>query len=84
MDFNIESTSDIYKFALPLYDYLNQSGQAELAQSLGDKADGCYSSAYEALAAHRKAFTEVRLNAPDLPQEYAKALDTALDILDDF
>lgn len=81
MSFTIRNQTDVYKFALPLYDYLNQHGHAQEAKVLDSVVDGCFSNNGHALEAHRRAFSQIRAEVGDLPDHYRQALDEALDVL---
>ncbi len=81
MSFTIERQEDVYKFALPLYDYLNRHGHAQEAKALDAVVDGCFSNNGHALEAHRQAFGRIRETVPDLPDEYQLALDAAMAVL---
>lgn len=81
MSFTIKSKADIFKFALPLYDYLSQHGHMDEAKALGDLADDCYPQNDQALEAHRKAFQLIKETVHDLPPQYQRALEDALEIM---
>lgn len=81
MPFTIRTADDVYKFALPLYDYLSQNGHAGAADALAELVDSCYPQSAQALAAHRRAFAQIRETVPDLPAQYLFALNEALEIL---
>ncbi|MDO0825734.1 adenylate cyclase [Desulfosporosinus nitroreducens] len=81
MSFTVRTPGDVYKFALPLYDYLSQNGHAEEANALVKLVDSCYPQSAQALDAHRRAFKQIRETVPDLPLQYLLALDDALEIL---
>jgi len=81
MPFMIRTQSDVLKFALPLYDYLNQHGYAEEAKAMVNLVDSCYPQDAQALEAHRRAFKEIKETVHDLPSHYHLALDDALRIL---
>jgi hypothetical protein len=83
MSFTIRSQEDVYKFALPLYDYLTQHGHAPEAKALDEVVDGCFSNNGHALEAHRNAFSQIRETVDDLPDHYQLALNAALGVLTD-
>lgn len=83
MSFTIKNQSDVFKFALPLHDYLAQHGYDQEAEGLAELADSCYPDDEEALDAHRSAFRQIRGKVADLPPQYLLALDDALEILSD-
>ncbi len=82
MAFNITNHDHVYKFALPLHDYLSQNGHLEEARALGHLVDSCFPNDGEALEAHRKAYREIKETVHDLPPQYQQALEAALDVLD--
>ena len=81
MSFTIKTTNDVFKFALPLYDYLSQHGHSKEAEALVSLVDSCYPQDAQALDAHRKAFKQIRELVKDLPPQYLLALDDALKVL---
>ena len=81
MSFTIKTQSDVFKFALPLYDYLSQHGHAEQAGALVILVDSCYPQDAQAIDAHRKAFAQIRETVHDLPSQYLLALEDALRVL---
>ncbi|AET69719.1 hypothetical protein Desor_4288 [Desulfosporosinus orientis DSM 765] len=81
MSFTLRTAADVYKFALPLYDYLSQNGHAKEADALVKVVDSCYPQSAQALDAHRRAFNQIRETVPDLPAQYLIALNEALEIL---
>ncbi len=81
MSFTVRTQGDVLKFALPLYDYLSQNGHAEEANALVKVVDSCYPEDAQALAAHRRAYKQIRETVHDLPSQYLLALDDALGIL---
>jgi len=81
MSFTVRTPGDVFKFALPLYDYLNQNGHAEEANALAKVVDSCYPQDAQALEAHRRAFKQIQETVHDLPSQYQLALDDALGIL---
>ncbi|MGI1659755.1 MAG: adenylate cyclase [Desulfitobacterium sp.] len=81
MSFTIKSKNDVFKFALPLHDYLSQHGKYEEAEALASLVDSCYPQNAQALEAHGKAFKQIRETITDLPPEYQQALDDALSVL---
>ncbi|MEN3004940.1 adenylate cyclase [Dehalobacterium formicoaceticum] len=81
MSFTIQSKTDVFKFALPLVDYLNQHGYEEEAKDLGNLVDSCFPEDEQALEAHRKAFRLIQEKVVDLPPAYRKALEDALEII---
>lgn len=81
MSFEIKTMNDVFKFALPLYDYLSQNGHSQEAETLVRLVDSCYPQNAEAIEAHRKAFSQIRQSIKDLPSQYLLALDEALTIL---
>ena len=81
MSFTIKTQSDVFKFALPLYDYLSQHGHSEQAAALVKLVDSCYPQDAQAIDAHRKAFTQIRETVLDLPSQYQLALEDALRVL---
>ena len=81
MSFTIKTQSDVFKFALPLYDYLRQHGHAVEAEELAKLVDSCYPQDAQALETHRRAFKQIRESVQDLPVDYTRALDDALQIL---
>ena len=81
MSFTIKTQSDVFKFALPLYDYLSQHGHVEEVDALVKLVDSCYPQDAKALDAHRRAFKQIRETVQDLPSQYLLALDDALGIL---
>lgn len=81
MAFDITNQVDVFKFALPLYDYLNRSGHVEEAQTLDQLVDSCFSDNAQALEAHRLAYRQIKNTVHDLPPQYQHALDAALDVL---
>jgi hypothetical protein len=80
MTFTIKTQSDVFKFALPLYDYLSRHGHIEDANDLAELVDSCYPQDVKALDAHRRAFKQIRETVHDLPPQYLLALDDALRI----
>ena len=83
MSFGIRTQIDVFKFALPLYDYLRQHGYTNEAEDLIELVDSCYPQTAQALEAHRRAFKQIRETVPELPLDYLDALDQALHILSD-
>lgn len=81
MSFTVRTAGDVYKFALPLYDYLSQNGHAEEADALVNLVDSCYPQSAQALDAHRRAFKQILETVHDLPSQYLFALNDALEIL---
>ena len=81
MSFTIKTQSDVFKFALSLYDYLSHHGNADEAEDLINLVDSCYPQAAQTLEAHRRAFKQIRETVHDLPLDYLHALDDALHIL---
>lgn len=80
MTLAINNEQDIYKFALSLYDKLVQTGNSELANTLAEITDNCFSSSDQALSAHREAFIKIKETADNLPIEYLNALDRAIEL----
>lgn len=83
MSFNIRTKVDVFKFAVPLYDYLSQNGHGEAARTLDHLVDACFPTDDKAFEAHRKAYQQIRDNVHDLPPQYQQALDAALGELPD-
>jgi hypothetical protein len=81
MSFEIKTLNDVFKFTLPLYDYLSQNGHSQDAETLATLVDSCYPQNAQTIEAHRKAFSQIRESAKDLPSQYLFALDDALTIL---
>ncbi|MDA8442909.1 MAG: adenylate cyclase [Peptococcaceae bacterium] len=81
MSYNINSTEDVYKYAQVLYDYLQVNGQHQLAESLGNLVDGCFSSSEAAIKAHHKALNDVKNSEVKLPPEHHHALVKSLELL---
>ncbi|AGA67775.1 hypothetical protein Desdi_0225 [Desulfitobacterium dichloroeliminans LMG P-21439] len=81
MSFTIKSKNDVFKFALPLHDYLSLHGKLEEAEVLASLVDSCYPEDAQALEAHRRAFKQIRETIKDFPSEYQHALDDALRVL---
>lgn len=81
MSFTIKTQEDVFKFALPLYDYLSTNGHAEEARALDDLVDACFPNDTRALEAHRKAFNQIQESVHDLPIQYRLALESAIEVL---
>lgn len=81
MSFTIKTKSDVFKFAVPLFDYLSQHGHADEAEDLVKLVDSCYPQEALTLEAHRRAYKHIRETIHDLPLDYLNALDDALRIL---
>lgn len=81
MAFDIRNQDDVYKFALPLYDFLNKNGHFEEARVLDDLVDACFPNDGQALEAHRRAYRQIKDTVHDLPPQYQLGLDTALEVL---
>lgn len=81
MSFAIKNQVDVFKFALPLYDYLSQNGYTEDAKVLEDLVNACFPTDARALESHRKAYRQIRDSVHDLPPQYQSALDAALGVL---
>lgn len=81
MTFDITNQADVFKFAVPLYDYLSQNGHAGEAQVLDQIVDSCFATDDQAVEAHLKAYRKIRETVKDLPAQYQQALDDALAVL---
>lgn len=81
MSIIIASQADVFKFALVLYDYLSHNGHAEEANYLSQIVDSCFPDDDLALKAHLKAFTEIKERSKDLPPQYQRTLQSALDFI---
>lgn len=81
MSFVIKNQVDVFKFALPLYDYLSQNGYTKEAKVLEDLVDVCFPNDARALESHCKAYRQIRDSVHDLPPQYQFALDAALGVL---
>lgn len=81
MSFEITTKTDVFKFALHLYDYLYQHGHAKEAENLAALVDSCYPEDNQTIQAHIKALKAIKESVKDLPSHYQIALDNALDIL---
>ncbi len=81
MTFEIITISDVLKFALPLFDYLDKNGYTQEAEILASLVDSCYPQDNLVAAAHHRAYRMIRDDLLDLPLSYKKALDDSLKIL---
>lgn len=81
MSFTIKNQVDVFKFALPLYDYLSQHGHVEEAKALEQIVDACFPNDALTLEAHRKAYRQIKDAVHDLPPQYQLALDASLGVL---
>lgn len=81
MSFQIKNMEDVYKFSLPLYDYLKKTGHKETARIFEELVDDCFDSESRSLAAHKKAYKKVLQEVDDLPQEMKTALEDALELM---
>ena len=81
MSFKIRTINDVFKFALPLYDYLSQNGHSLEAEALASLVDSCLPTDALAVEAHRKAFRQIQNSVKNLPSEYRHALDDSLIVL---
>ncbi|AFM00413.1 hypothetical protein Desde_2029 [Desulfitobacterium dehalogenans ATCC 51507] len=78
MSINISNKSDVFKFALALYDYLIQKGQTKEANDLSQLVDSCYTNDEYALKAHLEAFRLIQERVQILPLQYQRALEEAI------
>lgn len=78
MTINIANQSDVFKFALVLYDYLMQKGQTKEAHDLSLLVDSCYSNDEYALKAHLRAFIQILERTQTLSPYYRHALEEAI------
>lgn len=81
MSITIANQSDVFKFALVLYDYLMQKGETKEAHDLSLLADSCYSNDGYALKAHLQAFRQIQEKGQTLPFQYQRALEEAITYL---
>lgn len=81
MNYPIKNLEDIYKFSLPLYDYLNKTGHKEMAKIFEELVDDCFDNESRSLAAHKKAYKKVLEEVDGLPTEMVTALEEALDLM---
>ena len=81
MSYAINSLEDVYKYSQILFDYLAMHGHNQLAGSLVDKVDGCFSNQQDVIKAHKTAFLEIKEANPGLPPEHQTALLSSLEIL---
>jgi Cdc6-like AAA superfamily ATPase len=81
MNYQIKNLEDVYKFSLPLYDYLNKSGHKEMAKVFEELVDDCFDNESRSLAAHKKAYKKVLDEVEGLPAEMLTALEEALDLM---
>ncbi|EHL04374.1 adenylate cyclase [Desulfitobacterium hafniense DP7] len=78
MSLTIANQSDVFKFALVLYDYLMQKGQTKEAYDLSLLVDSCYNNDRYALKAHLQAFIQIQEKVQALPLPYQHALEEAI------
>lgn len=81
MNYPIKNLEDVYKFSLPLYDYLNKTGHKEMAKIFEELVDDCFDNESRSLAAHKKAYKKVLEEVDGLPKEMVTALEEALDLM---
>ncbi|MGI6679082.1 MAG: adenylate cyclase [Dehalobacterium sp.] len=81
MSITIQTKTDVFKFALSLYDYLTQHGYEEEGKMLGDMVDSCFPGDDQALKAHHQAFRLIQEKVDNLPPTYRKALEDALEVI---
>jgi len=81
MNYPIKNLEDVYKFSLPLYDYLNKAGHKEMAKIFEELVDDCFDNESRSLAAHKKAYKKVLEEVDGLPTEMVTALEEALDLM---
>ncbi|MDD2562428.1 MAG: adenylate cyclase [Eubacteriales bacterium] len=81
MNYPIKNLEDVYKFSLPLYDYLNKTGHKEMAKIFEELVDDCFDNESRSLAAHKKAYKKVLEEVDGLPTEMVTALEEALDLM---
>ena len=81
MSFEITTMEDVYKFTLPLYDFLKKNGDTEIAAMFEELVDACFEKETDSIIAHRKAFKKVLEEVFDLPPAYQKALKESLELL---
>lgn len=81
MLYQIKTLEDVYKFSLPLYDYLKKNGYKELAEVFHGLVDDCFGDESNSIAAHKKAYKKVLEEVKDLPNEIVKALEDSIELL---
>ncbi len=81
MAIQIKNMEDVYKFSLPLYDYLNKTGNKEMAGVFEELVDACFDTESRSIAAHKKAYKKVLDEVEDLPEEMRTALKDSLELL---
>lgn len=81
MNYPIKNLEDVYKFSLPLYDYLNKTGHKEMAKIFEELVDDCFDNESRSLAAHKKAYKKILEEVDGLPTEMVTALEEALDLM---
>lgn len=81
MNYPINTLEDVYKFSLPLYDYLKKSGYEDFAEVFHDLVDDCFATESSSIAAHKKAYKRVLEEVKDLPKEMENALKDSLELM---
>lgn len=81
MDYQINTMEDVYKFSLPLYDYLAKNGYKDFAEVFRNLVDDCFATETSAIVAHKMAYKKVLEEVKDLPKGMVTALEDALELM---
>ncbi len=81
MSYQIKNMEDVYKFSLPLYDYLKETGNKQMSDLFEDLVNDCFDTEKRSLEAHKKAYKKVLDDVNDLPPDIRVALEDSLELM---